>query len=257
VTTLRRAVYLRDLLLGLVARDIKLLYRRSVFGVAWALLFPLAQLLVFVFVFRVVMPIDIPDYSLFLFTGILVWGWFQSSVFVASGSIVANRDLIRQPGFPAAVLPAVTVTTHLIHFLLAFGILLPGLLFANAPLSPAMLALPLVVAIQFVLISSVAYLVAALHVAFRDTQNIIGVLLLLGFYLTPVFYDTSMIPDDYRTLYSLNPLVPLLDAYRSILMRGALPPLAPLAMVAIASTAALIASVGLFRRTSCRFAEEL
>ena len=96
-----------DLLYELVARDLKLRYKRSVLGVAWSLLNPLMQLLVFAFVFGTVLPLGIPDYVIFLFTGILAWNWFHSSLLTATSTIVDNRDLVKRPGFPAAILPAV------------------------------------------------------------------------------------------------------------------------------------------------------
>ena len=105
----RRLIYVRDLLRELVLRDLKLRYKRSALGIGWSLLNPLAQVLVFTFLFRVVVPLGIPDYHLFVFTGVLAWSWFQQSVVAATGAITDNRELIRQPGFPAAVLPAVTV----------------------------------------------------------------------------------------------------------------------------------------------------
>ena len=114
-----RVVYVRDLLHVLVARDMKLRYKRSILGVAWSLLNPLAQALVFSFVFVSVLPLNIPDYPLFLLAGLLAWNWFNSSLMLATGAIVDNRELIRRPGFPAAILPVVTVASDLIHFLIA------------------------------------------------------------------------------------------------------------------------------------------
>src|SRR5690606_19580849 len=110
---------LYDLLAIMVMRDMKLRYKRSVMGIAWSLLNPLAQLAVFGFVFRFVLPLDIPNYTAFLFIGILAWSWFQGSLQQATGAIVENGALIGYPGFPVAVLPVVTVTSHLVHYLLA------------------------------------------------------------------------------------------------------------------------------------------
>ena len=118
-----RLIYLHDLLFMLVARDMRLRYKRSWLGFGWTLLNPLAQLLVFYFIFNAVLPLNVPHYSSFLFTGILVWNWFQSTLLLATGAIVDHRELIRQPGFPAAILPIATVISNLIHFLLALPIL--------------------------------------------------------------------------------------------------------------------------------------
>lgn len=251
-----RLIYLRDLLTELVARDIKLRYKRSLLGIAWSLLNPLAQLLVLSFVFRAVVPLGIPNYSSFLFSGLLIWTWFQASLLAATGAIVDNRDLIRRPGFPAPILPIVSVTTHLFHFLLALPILLLFLTIEGRPMSSAVLSLPIVIIIQFVITLSLANVLAALHVTFRDTQYLLGVLLLLGFYLTPVFYDASAIPLRYQAIYRLNPMVHLVDAYRAILLKGSLPDPMSLLGLSLMAIGLLVVGYKIFVRASYRFVEE-
>jgi ABC-type polysaccharide/polyol phosphate export permease/4-amino-4-deoxy-L-arabinose transferase-like glycosyltransferase len=253
----RRLFYLRDLLRELVSRDMKLRYKRSVLGIAWSLFNPLAQLLIFIFLFRRVLPLNIPNYPLFVFSGVLAWSWFQSSLLLATGSITDNRELIRRPGFPAAILPVVAVTSNMIHFLLALPILLLFLVLSGLRPTGAFVALPLVIAVQFLLILSLAYLVATFHVTFRDTQHLLGVLLLLLFYLTPVFYDASTVPERYRLFYRLNPMMHMLDAYRTILIRGELPD--GLSLLGLAALTAGLLGLGyaIFTRASYRFVEEL
>ncbi|HBY94678.1 MAG: ABC transporter permease [Ardenticatenaceae bacterium] len=253
----RRLIYLRDLLRELVTREMKLRYKRSVLGVAWSLLNPLAQLLVFSFLFRFVLPLNIPDYSLFLFTGVLAWSWFQSSLVVATGAITDNRELIRRPGFPVGILPVVTVTTHLVHFLLAMPILLLFLVLGGRLHLDVLLALPIVIGLQFVLTLGLAYLVATFHVTFRDTQYLLGVLLMLLFYLTPVFYDGSRIPARYQPLYRLNPMLHLIDAYRAILLRGELPDGPSILALIVVAAGLLWLGRRIFTQASYRFAEEL
>src|SRR5713101_7469938 len=212
-----RLIYIRDLLRELVGRDMKLRYKRSVLGIAWTLLNPLLQLLVFLFIFNLVLPLNIPHYSSFLFAGILAWNWFQGSLNQSTGAIVDNRELLRRPGFSIAILHIVTVTSHLIHFL-----------------------------------------VATFHVTFRDTQYLLNVLLNLLFYLTPVFYEASAIPMRYQSLYWLNPMVGLIDAYRAILAHGTLPNhLISLLVLGLCATALLVYGYVTFRRASYRFVEEL
>ena len=206
-----------DLLRELVARDIKVRYKRSFLGIAWTLLNPLAQMLVLSFVFTQVLPLNIPDYPAFVFTGLLAFTWFQASVLSASASVLDHGTLIRQPGFPVAILPAVPIATHLVHFLLALIVLLPFLALTGHQLTPALLLLPVLIAIQFVLSLGLGYLTAPLQVVLRDTQHTLGVIMMLGFYLTPVFYDLKAVPSEYLRLYYCNPMVTLIDAYRDIL----------------------------------------
>jgi lipopolysaccharide transport system permease protein len=235
----------------------KLRYKRSVLGFVWSLINPLAQLLVLNFVFSHVLPLDIPHYTVFLFTGLLVWTWFQSSLLMATGSIVDNRDLVRKPGFPAAILPVVSITTNFIHFLLAFPMLVFFLLASSIPLTAVIFTLPILFALQFLLTLSLAFMISAFHVVFRDTQYLLGIALLLGFYLSPVFYDASIIPENYQFLYQLNPLVLLIGSYRKVLLEGEIPPATPLLALGIAAAALLLIGYDVFRRSSHSFIEEL
>jgi lipopolysaccharide transport system permease protein len=253
----RRFIYLRDLLRELVVRDMKLRYKRSILGIVWSLLNPLIQMLVFIFVFRNVLPLDIPNYPSFVFTGVLAWSWFQAALFLATGAITDNRGLIRRPGFPTAILPVVTVTTNLIHFLLALPVSLLFLVLGGGRLTSAILTLPLVIMLQFLLILGLGYLVATIHVTFRDTQHLLGVFLMLLFYLTPVFYDASIIPERYQTLYRLNPMFHLIAAYRTVLIDGSLPDLPSLLAVGVAAGVLLWLGHTVFTRASYRFVEEL
>jgi lipopolysaccharide transport system permease protein len=250
-------IYLRDLLSVLVARDMKLRYRRSILGVAWSLLNPLAQLLVLNFVFSKVLPLNIPDYAVFLFIGLLVWGWFQSSLVSGTGSIVNNRELIKRPSFPAGILPIVDVLTNFIHFLIALPILILFMIISQIEITSAVLALPALFAVQFIFIMSLVFLTATVHVTFRDTQYLLGILLLLGFYLSPVFYEPTSIPENLQSIYYLNPMAILIEAYRAILMDGAFPVNPRLALLGLVSLIFLWLGYMFFKRSSQRFVEEL
>ena len=199
-----RLIYVRDLLRELITRDLKLRYKRSVLGLLWALVTPLSQLMIFTFLFNRVLPLNIPNYTVFVFCGVLAWNWFNATLYMAAGSIVDNRDLVRRPGFPVAVLPVVTVGTNLIHYLLALPILIVFLLFDGGRITPAFAALPVLIAVQFAFILGLSYLIAAAHVTFRDTQHMLGVILMLLFYLTPVFYSADKIPEQFTA--DLGPL---------------------------------------------------
>jgi len=252
-----RLGYLYDLLHELVLRDLKLRYRRSVLGILWTLLNPLAQLLVLNLVFGLVLQLNIPNYTLFLFTGLLAWNWFQSSLYAGTGSIVDNRELIHRPGFPAAILPVVTVASYFIHFLLALPILLVFMLLSGIPISGAFFALPVIFAIQFILSLGLIYLFAAIQVTFRDTQYLLGVLLFLGFYLTPVFYDTAALPPQLQPLYRLNPMATIIESYRSVFIQAELPAGLPLLLWGLVSVALLWFTAHVFQKANYRFVEEL
>lgn len=255
--TNKRFVYLRDLLHELIVRDLKVRYQSSALGFAWTLISPVMQLMVFYFVFHVIITIDVPSYASYVFLGILVFNWFQSSLQQAAYAITANRELITQPGFQATALPIVTVTTQLIHFLLALPILIPFLLMEGSNIGMTALSLPILLLVQFLLTLALAYLVAGLNVFFRDVGLLLEVLLRLLFFLTPIFYQVEMVPASIRPFYMLNPMVELLQSYRSILIYGTAPDWGALLIIGLAATFLLVICYRLFTRINYRFAEEL
>jgi len=247
----------RDLLRELIARDIKLRYRGSLLGILWTLLNPLAELIVLYFVFSTVLKVDIPNFPAYLFTGLIVYGWFQTSVNFATGAVVSNRELVRRPGVPVMILPIVTVASNLVHFLLSLPILFGLLLVTGVPIASTIVALPALIAIEFVLILGFAYPVATINVWFRDTQHVLRIALQLLFYLTPVFYQTSTVPDRLQWFFRINPLAHMVDLYRAVLMRGEWPNPQSLMYVSLVATVMLLAGLAWFRHASDRFADEL
>lgn len=245
-----------DLLSELVRRDLRLRYRRSALGLAWSQLGPLVLLGVLTFVFTRVVPLDIPSYPLFVYTGLLAWTWFAGAIVGVTESIVANRDLVRRPGFPPAILPVSTVSTHLVHFALA----LPLILIVSAVdvgVHPSLMALPAVMAVQFLLLLGPGYLLAAVNVELRDVSHLVGVLLVPLFYATPVFYDVAQVPARYRMLYGLNPINRLVVAYRDVLVDGRWPAPVPLVVITVVGLALVALGRRVFNAGAARFAEEL
>jgi len=230
---LGRLQYVRDLLYELVVRDIKLRYKRSFLGVAWSLLVPLAQLAILRFVFGTILNQQQPHFTTFLFTGLLPWAWFQASLLANAITMSQNKDLLRVVGFPAGVLPVIAVTSQFIHFVLALPILFFFAWLDGCPLSPAVGALPLVLIVQFIVTLSLSYFVAPIQLLFHDTEHLLRIVLMLLFYLSPIFYDAAAVPPQFAFAYQMNPLVPLLGAYRSIFIDGTFPAVGPLLIVAI------------------------
>lgn len=252
----RRVRHRADLLRELVARDLRLRYRRSVLGVAWSQLSPLVLLGVLTFVFRKVVPLDIPHYALFVYVGLLAWTWFSGALSGVTGAIVDNRDLVRRPGFPVALLPVSTSLTHVAYFTLAMPVVLIATQFERG-LSVTLLALPLIALVQFLVVLGPGYLLASLEVEFRDVGHLIAVALIPMFYATPVFYSAAQVPARYRTVYGLNPVNRLITAYRDVVVDGRWPDPVPLLVLAVASTALVVVGRRVFERGAHRFAEQL
>jgi len=253
----RRWIHRRDLLRELVVRDLKLRYERSLLGVLWSVLSPLAQLVVFVLVFQHVLRLDIPDYPLFVFIGVVTWSWTREGLMRCATAVTGNRDLVRQPGFPLYLLPIVSLATPLFDLIVALPLVAILLVASGGTLTLAALLLPVVLALHFLLLQGVGYVLAATHVTYRDTGHLLGVALMLGFYLTPVFYDIGSLPAWIRPVYAVNPIAHLIAAYRDILMHGRPPEAGVLVMLAAIGAAVSWLGYAVFKRASDRFVEEI
>jgi lipopolysaccharide transport system permease protein len=251
----RGARHLRELVAHLALRDLAAMHRFTLLGWTWPLARQLAQFAVLLVVFGTVLDLGIPDYPAFVFSGLLVWAWFAAGVQRASTAVIAGRHLLFHPRFPALALPAVAVTVPLIDFAIALPVM-AGIVVFSGELHATVLLLPLLVAIQLTLMAGLGWIAAALAVYVRDVGQVVAVGLLLLFYLTPVFYDHTRVPD-YRWLFDLNPLTALLTAYRDVLLRGDLPD--PGAVAALAAGGALVAAAGyaFFKRLEPGFVDEL
>jgi lipopolysaccharide transport system permease protein len=257
MSRVRRLAHWWDTIIVLVGRDMKLRYKRSALGVLWTMLNPLAQLLVLGFIFKNVMGSQVSNFRSFLFTGLLVWNWFASSLMGATSSITDNRDMVRYPDFRAGLLPIVYVSTNLVQFLLALPILMIVLFFDRVPLTPVLFALPFVIILQFIFTLGLGYVFATCHIAFRDTQYLLGVGLTMAFFVTPVFYDINTVPAKYLHLFRLNPMAHIVEAYRELLLQGKMPDAVLLLSLYFVSLIILGLGYLMFRNASPRFVEDL
>jgi len=253
----RRLQHAWDVIAVLIERDLKVLYKRSLLGIGWALAGPLLQLLIFVLIFRRVLFVPVENYASFVFIGVLVWGWFHASLVQSTSLITNNRALVRQPGFPLALLPHVTVGVRLFHFALAIPFLAGLLWWQGVRPAWSWLSLPVLILAQFALTTGVAYPLAALNVRMRDTQHIVGVALQLLMYLTPIFYSLESVPEALRPWLCLNPMVFVIETWRSVLLRAQWPDPVVLGILAAFAGILLVAGRRAFVAQSHRFVEEL
>lgn len=226
-----------DLLRHLVWRDFSLRYKHSALGILWSLVLPLAQLLVMVFLFQVVVPLNIEAYPAFVFCGLLPWGWFSACLSSACTLFIVNRDLVRHPHFAPAGLMIINTLSNLITFLAALPILFIVLIAYGRPVTLMLLALPLLMLIQGILTAGLSFIIATLNVFYRDVQHIVSVALMLLFYLTPVFYRSQSVSAKYHLVYKINPIAALVQNYRAVLFEGAPPDWGALLYVGVVSVA--------------------
>jgi lipopolysaccharide transport system permease protein len=253
----RRTRYAFDLVAHLVSREFQLRYRRALVGWTWSVAQPLARFAVFAYVFTEIIPVgNIPNYPAFLFVGIVAWQWFAAGVLSATNSVLARPDLLLRPGVPRAAAPVVSVLTDMLDFLAALPIIAVFLLFSGG-ISPSSLALPLVMAVQLLLILGIGMALCSANVFLRDVSLFVEVALLLGFYLTPTFYRRDSLPESVTFFYDLNPVAQLLGAYRDILIYKRLPGAGPLLVLALVAIAAFMGGYAIYRRASATFVDEL
>jgi lipopolysaccharide transport system permease protein len=218
----------RGLIQSLVARDLKARYRGSVLGFFWSFINPLMLLLVYSFVFEHIMNsrgMGLEHYELFLFCGLLPWTWFSASLLESSGVLISGGNLIKKVLFPAEVLPIVTVLSNMVHFFFGLTILAAFLFWFRRPIDTGgLIWFPVAIAIQFVLTIGFALLLSALTVHFRDIRDILGNLMTLWFFSTPIIYpflDPKTGADAFSgwtaTLLKVNPFTHLAITYQEIL----------------------------------------
>jgi ABC-type polysaccharide/polyol phosphate export permease len=224
IANLRQLLRYRALIQSLVARDLKARYRGSILGFLWSFVNPLLLLLVYTFVFTIVLPgyrgDTLEPFALFMFCGILPWTWFSSSLVESSNVLIAGGNLIRKVLFPAEVLPIVTVLAAMVHFLLGLPILALFFLYYREQINvyPSdLLWLPVVMAVQLTMTLGLALVLSALTVHFRDIRDLLGNLLTLWFFATPIIYPLSEVPESVRRYLAFNPFTPLVHAYQEVL----------------------------------------
>ncbi|HEX2914183.1 MAG TPA: ABC transporter permease [Chloroflexia bacterium] len=241
---MRALVYNWDLISNLVQRDIKLHYQRSFFGILWSQINPLISVIIFTIVFQKIVPLNIPNYPAYVFSGLLAWNWFSNSLNQANFSLTSSRDLVRKPNFATEMIVVVSVSSNLVNYLLSMPVLFGLLIINNVPFTLTLFFLPVVIAIEFFFTLGLALIISAANVFFRDVMHITAVVTGIWFYITPVFYRTAGTPNDFEFLYSLNPMNHLIQAYRQVLLYGQLPDLTTLA--GLAAMALLTFGIGLF-----------
>lgn len=243
------------LLRNLVARDLKLKYKGSTLGFLWSLANPLLMLVVYTFAFRYVLRVQIDNFPLFFIAGYLPFVFLSGAVSTSATCILENGSLLNKIYFPRIALPYSVVLSHGIQFLLALVSLLPVFWLMGMRLSVAILLLPWVVVMQTILVLGLAQMVASAHTFFRDTRHFVEVFLTVWFWITPIVYTPEMIPSRLRVVLDWNPLASMLEAYRAILLEGALPPLEPFVAMHVWAVVVFLIGDLVFSRTSYRFAE--
>lgn len=208
----------RTMISSLVKRDLRGRYKGSVLGFLWTFLNPLLQLIVYTFVFSVIMRAGIEDYYLFLFVALVPWTFLSTAVGGGAGCITSQQNLVNKIYFPREVLPISYVLSQLINMLLSFIVVAAVLIISGKGINLAVWwYLPIIILQETLLAFGLTLLVSGITVYFRDMQFLLNIVLMAWQFLSPVMYSVDMVPEQFRGIFNLNPMTPIIVAYRDVL----------------------------------------
>jgi lipopolysaccharide transport system permease protein len=248
----------RELFLFLAWRDILVRYKQTVFGILWAILRPFLTMVVFTVVFSKIakMPSGGVPYPILVFAAMLPWQFFSSSLTGASASLLSNSNLLTKIYFPRIIMPTSSVILAFIDFLVAFVILGGLMIYYKYAPSWTILTLPVFILLAFLTAMGVGLLIASLNVKYRDFQQIVPFIVQFGLYISPVGFSSQVVPQKWQLLYSLNPMVGVIDGFRWAILGQPLNATS-LFFSIIVSTGFMILGFWYFRKTERTFADDI
>ena len=275
IKDLKELYHYRQMVVSLVRKELRGRYKGSVLGFMWTFMNPLLQLMVYTIVFSVILQNTTPRYYLFLFSALVPWMFFSASLTGGSSSVLASKDMVKKIYFPREVMPIAYVTSAFVNMALTFLVVMLVMMVSGQPWDKellltwgsgwnwfALLYLPIVMIIEYMLALGVAMLSSALTVYFRDLEYILGIISMLWMYMCPILYPISMVTESglwekYGALYMLNPMTPIVVAFRDIFYYGRAPELGTLLNAAALGLFFIVFGYLVFRKLQKGFAEEL
>jgi len=253
----------RGFILGSVKREFQSKYRNSMLGVAWTVINPLAMIVVYTVIFAQVMRTRLPGvdntfaYSIYLCAGVLTWGLFAEITGRAQNIFLEHANLLKKLSFPRLCLPIVVILNAMLNFFIIFGLFTIFLLITgNFPGWPYLALIPLLV-IQITFSIGLGITLGVLNVFFRDVGQLFGVVLQFWFWLTPIIYSISILPESMRTIMAFNPMAELMVAYQAILVNGQWPQWHSLWLVTLLAVLLCVMAMRLFRNHAGEMVDEL
>lgn len=246
----------RELLYFLTWRDLKVRYKSTVLGSAWAVVQPLATMIVFTVFFGmfVRMPSDGVPYPLFSYTGMLLWSYFSTALTSASVSLVGNASLLTKVYFPRPIVPAAAALGGLVDFAIACGVLVPLFVWYGVLPAASVVMLVPITLLTFILVLGASLWLAALTVQYRDVRHALPFLVQMWMFATPIVYPLSIVPERWRWIAAMNPMAGLVEAFRAAVL-GRPMPWTALALAAAIAVVTLVGGALFFRRMERSFAD--
>lgn len=247
----------RELLYNITLREIKVRYKQTMLGAAWAILQPLSMMLLFTLVFSkfIKLPTDGIPHPVFYYCGLLPWTFFSTSVSFAISSLVNNRDIISKVYFPREIFPIANVIAALLDFVIASSLFIAMLIFYRINLTPNLIYLLPVILIQIIFTLGICLFTSAINVYYRDVRYAMPLFIQLLMFASPVIYPVSMVSDKFKVFYMLNPMAVIIEGYRSLIVKGAPPDFYYLSICGLISLVIFLISYSYFRHTEMKFAD--
>lgn len=247
----------RELLYFLVWRDVKVRYKQTALGVLWAILQPFFTMVIFSLFFGRLarMPSDGVPYPIFAYAALVPWMFFANGLSQAPARLVGSANLINKVYFPRLAIPSATILAGVVDFTLSFVVLLGMMLFYGMGLSAALLWLPLFLALALATALGAALWFSALNVQYRDVVHAMPFIVQVWLFATPIAYPSSLVPEPWRTLYGLNPMVGVVEGFRWALLGSGQAPGAMVLVSAAIALAMVVSGAFYFRRMERRFAD--
>ena len=249
----------RELFHILAWRDLAVRYKQTVIGVAWALIRPVLMMVVFTVIFQKIAKLPAPGaapYAIMVFAALLPWQFFSTALSESSNSLISNANLISKVYFPRLIVPAASVITGFVDFLISFALLVVMMAGYNYWPDWRLLSLPLFIALAFAAAMGAGLWLCALNVQYRDFRFLVPFIVQFGLYVSPVGFSSSVVPEQWRLLYSLNPMVGVIDGFRWAILKGDAPLFWPGLLVSITLTFLLCFSgTWYFRKMERTFAD--
>lgn len=247
----------RELLKSSIKKDVGGKYKNSVLGVLWSFLYPLLQIAVYAIVFPLIMRSNMENYTVFVCCGLIPWNFFSTAISRSSFTMIENGNILKKVYFPREILPISVVTSEAVNFVISTIIILAFVLGTGMGLTWYVVFYPVILLIQYILLTGISLFVSSITVYFRDLQHFIGIALQLLFYATPIVYATNIIPESYQWILRLNPMTFIIDGYRSIFYYQQQPDFISLGITLLVSLILCVVGYLLFSKLQKRFAEEL
>ena len=252
----------RELLKTNVKKEIRGRYKNSILGVMWSFLNPLLQLLVYSVIFGALLT-DGSDsyyqqtYYIYVCVALIPWTYFTTAVTQSAFTVIGNGDIIKKVYFPREILPISVVTSGAVNFMISTIIILAFVIFSPVGLSWYLLLYPFILLIQYILLLGISFIVSSITVYFRDLEHIIGIILMAGFYGTPIVYKLEQLPHSLQILMQLNPMTHIINGYRDIFYYHQMPNMKALLILLGISIALTVVGYFIFKKLQKGFAEQL